>query len=242
MKIISTGNNFGAGAVELNTFQNEKLVVLNSKFTFNNKSEAYQSASVLDLYVPELSIPKSGMSGCYIMFQSEGKFYGTTLKTWVKDRNTLCIEKLDYWSDQVDEYTIYLLSLYVPKGQRGVFELGKKTRLTLNNTTSNNNYGYNQHCYIDEHWCTIALATSSYNSEIDPYDDIVELGGFPTDVNIELPFVGDHINSKQKYGTDMLEASIKAGVLTVKNIIFGWGGMPRDNFLYAVCIRDKDNV
>ena len=239
--ITAIGNNFGAGQISLKDYQNEKLVVLNGKFSFNNKTEEFLTASVLEITVPALSIPKSGMSGCYIMFQSEGKFYGTTLKTWVKDRNTLCIEKLDYWSDQVDEYTIYLLS-YVPKGQRGVFELGKKTRLTLNNTTSNNNYGYNQHCYIDEHWCTIALATSSYNSEIDPYDDIVELGGFPTDVNIELPFVGDHINSKQKYGTDMLEASIKAGVLTVKNIIFGWGGMPRDNFLYAVCIRDKDNL
>ena len=240
--ITAIGNNFGAGQISLKDYQNEKLVVLNGKFSFNNKTEEFLTASVLEITVPALSIPKSGMSGCYIMFQSEGKFYGTTLKTWVKDRNTLCIEKLDYWSDQVDEYTIYLLSLYVPKGQRGVFELGKKTRLTLNNTTSNNNYGYNQHCYIDEHWCTIALATSSYNSEIDPYDDIVELGGFPTDVNIELPFVGDHINSKQKYGTDMLEASIKAGVLTVKNIMFGWGGMPRDHFLYGVFIRDKDNI
>ena len=179
--ITAIGNNFGAGQISLKDYQNEKLVVLNGKFSFNNKTEEFLTASVLEITVPALSIPKSGMSGCYIMFQSEGKFYGTTLKTWVKDRNTLCIEKLDYWSDQVDEYTIYLLSLYVPKGQRGVFELGKKTRLTLNNTTSNNNYGYNQHCYIDEHWCTIALATSSYNSEIDPYDDIVELGGFPTE-------------------------------------------------------------
>ena len=120
-----------------------------------------------------------------------------------------------------------------------MFELGKETRLTLNNTTSNNNYGYNQHCYVDENWCTIALMTSSYNSEIDPFDDIVELGGFPTDVDIELPFVGDNVNSNQTYGVDMLQATIKGGILTVKNIVFGWGGMPRDNFLYAVCIRDK---
>lgn len=237
--ITAIGNNFGAGQISLKDYQNEKLVVLNGKFSFNNKSKAFLNASVLEIYLPKLSIPKSGMSGCYIMFESEGKFYGTTLKTWVKNRNTLCIEKLDYWSDQTDEYTIYILSLYVPKGQRGVFELGKETRLTLNNTTSNNNYGYNQHCYVDENWCTIALMTSSYNSEINPYDDVVELGGFPTDVDIELPFVGDNVNSQQTYGVDMLQATIKNGILTVKNIVFGWGGMPRDNFLYAVCIRDK---
>ena len=123
--ITAIGNNFGAGQISLKDYQNEKLVVINGKFSFSNKSKAFLNASVLELYLPKLSIPKSGMSGCYIMFESEGKFYGTTLKTWVKNRNTLCIEKLDYWSDQTDEYTIYLLSLYVPKGQRGVFEIGR---------------------------------------------------------------------------------------------------------------------
>ena len=240
MRIISTGNNFGAGAVELNTFQNEKLVVLNSKFTFSNKSEAYQNASVLELYVPQLSIPKSGMSAGYIMFSYEDKFYGTTVKTWLKNSKTVCIEKLDFWSDQTDEYTIYLLSLYVPKGQRGVFELGTEVRLTLENTTSSNNYGYYQTCYIEEGWCMFGLMTGSYNTGSKPADDIINLGGFPTDVDIELPFVGDNINSIQVHGTDMLLAYVKEGVLTVKDLPFGWGGMPKDHFLYAVCVRNKE--
>ena len=85
----------------------------------------------------------------------------------------------------------------------------------------------------------IALTTGSYDTKSQPHDDIVTLEGFPTDVDIELPFVGDNINGVQKYGTDMLEANIKNGVLTIKNIEFGWGGMPRDHFLYAICIRDK---
>lgn len=215
--ITATGNNFGAGAITLKDFQSEKVLVLNGKFSFNNKSEDFKSASVLEIYVHDLSITKSGMSGCYIMFEAEGKFYGTTLKTWVKNRNTICVEKLDYWSDQTDEYTIYFANIYVPKGQRGVFELGEETRLTLNNTTSENNYAYYQGCYIDDNWCMIALITGSFNSESNPMDDIVELGGFPTDVDIELPFVGDNVNSIQKYGTDMLKATIKN---IVKNFIF----------------------
>ena len=240
MKIISTGNNFGAGAVELNTFQNEKLVVLNSKFAFSNKAEAYQKASVLELYVPELSIPKSGISGAYIMFSAEDKFFGTTVKTWIKNSKTVCIEKLDLWSEQADEYTIYLLSLYVPKGQRGVFEVGTEVNLTLNNTTSTNNYGYYKTCFVEDGWCLIGLMTGSYNTQSKPSDDIVELGGFPTDVDIELPFVADNINSIQTYGVDMLQATIKDAVLTVKNIPFGWGGYPKDNFLYAACVRNKE--
>ena len=94
--ITAIGNNFGAGQISLKDYQNEKLVVLNGKFSFSNKSQEFMDASVLEITVPALSISRSGMSGCYIMFQSEGKFYGTTLKTWVKNRNTLCIEKLDY--------------------------------------------------------------------------------------------------------------------------------------------------
>ena len=240
MKIISTGNNFGAGAVELNTFQNEKLVVLNSKFTFSNKAEAYQKASILELYVPELSIPKSGISGAYIMFSAEDKFFGTTVKTWIKNSKTVCIEKLDLWPEQTDEYTIFLLSLYVPKGQRGVFEVGAEVNLTLNNTTSTNNYGYYKTCFVEDGWCLIGLMTGSYNTQSKPSDDIVELGGFPTDVDIELPFVADNINSIQTYGVDMLQATIKDAVLTVKNIPFGWGGYPKDNFLYAACVRNKE--
>lgn len=240
MKIISTGNNFGAGVVELNTFQNEKLVVLNSKFAFSNKAEAYQKASVLELYVPELSIPKSGISGAYIMFSAEDKFFGTTVKTWIKNSKTVCIEKLDLWPEQTDEYTIYLLSLYVPKGQRGVFEVGTEVNLTLNNTTSTNNYGYYKTCFVEDGWCLIGLMTGSYNTQSKPSDDIVELGGFPTDVDIELPFVADNINSIQTYGVDMLQATIKDAVLTVKNIPFGWGGYPKDNFLYAACVRNKE--
>ena len=237
--ITTIGNNFGADQFEIKDFQSDKIVILNGKFSFNNKSDAFKAASVLEIYVPELSIPKSGMSGAYIMFESEGEFFGTTVKTWIKNQNTICIEKLDHWSDQTDEYTIYLVSLYAPKGQRGVFELGQKTRLTLNNTTSTNDYAYNHACYVNDDWCMIALMTGSYNTEIKPYDEIVELGGFPTDVDVELPFVGDNINTIQEYGTDMLKASIKNGILTIHSVIFGWGGMPRDHFLYGVFIRDK---
>ena len=146
--ITSTGNNFGAGSIILKDFQSEKVLVLNGKFSFSNKSEAFKAATVLEIYVPTLSIPKSGMSACYIMFEADGKIYGTTIKTWVKNRNTVCVEKLDHWSDQTDEYTICFVNLYVPKGQRGVFEVCQATRLTLTNTTSNNRYDYYQSCYI----------------------------------------------------------------------------------------------
>ena len=50
--ITAIGNNFGAGQISLKDYQNEKLVVLNGKFSFNNKAEAFLSASVLEIYLP----------------------------------------------------------------------------------------------------------------------------------------------------------------------------------------------
>ena len=95
---------------------------------------------------------------------------------------------------------------------------------------------------MEDGWCLIGLMTDRYESKINPYDDIVNLGGFPTDVDIELPFVADNVNTVQTYGTDMLQATIKDAVLTIKQIKFGWGGSPRDNFLYAACVRNGNNV
>ena len=237
--ITSTGNNFGAGSITLKDFQSEKVLVLNGKFSFNNKSEAFKTATVLEIYVPTLSIPKSGMSACYIMFEADGKICGTTVKTWVKNRNTICVEKLDHWSDLTDEYTICFVNLYVPKGQRGVFEVCQATRLTLTNTTSNNRYDYYQSCYICDDWCMIALMTGSYDSVSGDKNDIVTLGGFPADVDVELPFVGHLINGGQVYGTEMLKATIKDATLTVHQVPFGWGGMPKEHFLFGVFIRNK---
>ena len=237
--ITSTGNNFGAGSITLKDFQSEKVLVLNGKFTFNNKSEAFKAATVLEIYVPTLSIPKSGMSGCYIMLEANDKLCGTTVKTWVKDRNTICVEKLDYWSDETDEYTIYFANLYVPKGQRGVFELCQVTRLTLTNTTSNNRYDNYQSCYISDDWCMLALMTDSYNTSTQKNDDVVTLGGFPADIDVELPFVADNVNGGFTYGAEMLKATIKDATLTVHQIPFGWGGMPKEHFLFGVFIRNK---
>ena len=153
--------------------------------------------------------------------------------------NTICVEKLDHWSDQTDEYTICFVNLYVPKGQRGVFEVCQATRLTLTNTTSNNNYGYYQSCYICDDWCMIALMTTSYDSVSGDKNDIVTLEGFPADVDVELPFVGDLINGVQVYGTEMLKATIKDATLTVHQVPFGWGGMPKEHFLCGIFIRNK---
>ena len=85
----------------------------------------------------------------------------------------------------------------------------------------------------------IALMTGSYDSVSGDKNDIVKLEGFPADVDVELPFVGDLINGVQVYGTEMLKATIKDATLTVHQVPFGWGGMPKEHFLFGIFIRNK---
>lgn len=98
----STGNNFGAGVIQFKDVQESNYIVLNAKFTCSPQSAEYQAAEVLEIYVPALSIARSTIAGVVARYKERGTSYGypyiydggTVLKSWVKDANTLCIEKL----------------------------------------------------------------------------------------------------------------------------------------------------
>lgn len=239
--IVATGNNFGAGEILINDYQNENLVVLNSKICFNPKNEDFQKASQLEIYVPDLSIPRSGISGCFILVPIEDRFYGTTLKTWVKDRNTVCVEKMDFWSDMSDEFRIYLLSLYVPKGQRQAFQCKSLKNLTVTFLNTDNRFD-NTIYYEEDGWCMFAFTFSSYSAPRDGLEEIIQLEGFADDVDIELPFVSSTYNGALDYGNDMQPARLQNSTINAGVIPFGWGGMPADYFFYAVCVRNGHNV
>ena len=96
----STSNNFGAGTIQFKDVQENNYIVLNAKFTCNPQDEAYKNADVLEINVPTLSIDRSTDSSVVVRFISRelyrGKIYaydaGTIAKSWIKDKNTLCIE------------------------------------------------------------------------------------------------------------------------------------------------------
>ncbi len=235
--ITSINNNFGAGQISIKDYQCEKYVVLNSKFTFDRNNADYQAAEVLEITVPALSIPKSGMSGAFLMAKLEDDdYYGTTVKTWIKNSNTICIEKIDRWED-ASEYTVYLLSMYVTKGQRKAFTCGTKASVTytLDNT---DNVPKESVCYIDDNWCFLHFEFDSYSGPKNDLPEIIRIGGFPTDVNVELPFV----SSRWEYGipgSKMKPATLENGVITIEGDLFLFGGMPVGHFFYGVFVRNN---
>ena len=133
----STGNNFGAGVIQFKDVQESNYIVLNAKFTCSPQSAEYQAAEVLEITVPALSISRSIEAGVIARYKERGTSYGypyvrdggTVLKSWIKDANTLCIEKLSCFDDK-QEIIIYIQTLYCMLGQGGNSTKGKEKRIT----------------------------------------------------------------------------------------------------------------
>lgn len=116
--IKSTGNNFGAGEITFEGFLQENYLILNSKVTFDPSNADYQAATQLEIYVPDLPLERSTISGMLMYGTKDGKEYGTSIKTWLKDRNTLVLEKLTYWDDN-DTITLVFSNVFIPRNVKG---------------------------------------------------------------------------------------------------------------------------
>ena len=127
----STGNNFGGPEISFKDYQGEHEIVLNAVFDYDSTNEAYRNARQLEIYVPALRFNKSAVAGCF--FAAEGQYgpIGTTVKTWIKNKNTIVIEKLTAW-DNLTNHRIYICTMYGLRGFRGIaFERLKAASISL---------------------------------------------------------------------------------------------------------------
>ena len=243
---LSTGNNFGAGSISFKSHQEENFVVLNAKFKYDPTNAAYQAADVLEIYVPDLSIERSAIAGVYMRFEDKRETYGsiwdnsggTALKSWVKDKNTLCIEKLTNFDDKGD-ITIYILTLYTMLARGGNPIKGTMTRLQ---TTSVDSYlrWKNDSIFVQfDHWVFLHMMYSSctYAYRNQPWE--CTLDNFPTDVTADLPFCGGS-NQYNPSVDGMSEAHIENGVFTCTERESGFDSTGYDPFIFAFLVRDGE--
>ena len=244
--ITSIGNNFGCNAIEMKDYQSEKVVVLNTKFTIDPKNEAYKNASVLEIYVPDLTFTKSSNSSCHIRSeqlmwpdQSYRKTYGvgTVLTTWIKDKNTICIEKLPIY-DELESIDIILATLYVQKGKRTTIEKSKVTK--LNFVYQNYDmYESDVICVVEEDWCFLTASFSDNGYNYMKEDFVITLEGFPTDVNIDICITGFPHQADVLGGGTYL-GRLENGVITIPKPSASNSGTSYEPFIYFFAVRDKE--
>ena len=186
--ITATGNNFGAYAIQLKDYQSEKMVVLNGRFELNPESEEYQAAKQLEIYVPDLSLPKSTMTAVFQHGKSWAKPMVTALKSWIKDKNTIVIEKPIVLRSASAEPELDFFCAYVPKGVRFTPEGMTPTPLTIENATLPNMSIAYQHCFVTDHWVFLAIQLNGTKTPNEGDEFSFRLNGLPNDLSADVPF------------------------------------------------------
>ena len=243
----STGNNFGAGSIQFKDYQAENYVVLNAKFSYDPSNAAYQGVDVLEIYVPDLSINRSAVTGVILTFQDRYVYSsytwnndgGTAVKSWIKDKNTICIEKLTNFDDKV-EHTIFIQAFYPTLNQRGSTTKGTRTRIDMTQETRYLYWSSETFCVIFEHWLFLHMQFSScsYSYRNQPWE--AQMVGFPTDVNADVPFIGGS-NQYNPSVNGFSPAHVENGVFTCPERMSGFESTGYDPFIFAFLVREGES-
>lgn len=238
----SIGNNFGGPEITFKDFQNEHEIVLNAIFDYDPSNTAYQSAGQLEIYVPDLKIGRSAIAGCFFAGTGTRGPVGTAVKTWIKDRNTIVIEKLTAW-DGCTSHRVYICTLYALRGFRGIeFELHKHSPLNLQQSATIGSPTA-QIYFETPDW--LFLNFSLGNLYWDAKSKICFLSsyrGIPDDIDATLPYVNG-MYDRDMPGMNILPVHIKEGQILIadmpQNMSSGTGW---DSMFYAFIVRDRNNT
>ena len=245
----STGNNFGADRILFKSYQTSNYVVLNAKFTIDPMDERYRLNRQLEIYVPGLSIDRSAVGGIFSRFEEtrtySGRVYrydgGTVLKSWIKDRNTICIEHVPGFYEK-GALTFYIQALYPMLNQGANTIKGVKHSLSIEAPENYLRLGDESFFVAFEHWAFLHMEFDycKYSYEYAPWE--FRLVDFPTDIDAFVPVPGGDNQFNPECG-GMGECLIKDGVFTMEERVMGFWDTGHDPFLYAFLVRgDNDNI
>jgi len=190
----SISNNFGTGTIQFRDYQSDNYVVLNAKFTYDTTNAAYQAADVLEIKVPDLAIDRSVETGVIMRFVDRGTKSGyayisdggTVLKSWIKDKNTICIEKLTAF-DGYEEMIIYIQSLYCQLARGANTAKGVTASIKIKQGTKCLTWGTDNVCVIHDRWAFLHLRIDGAIDAQQDADWRCLIEGFPLDIDIDIP-------------------------------------------------------
>lgn len=235
----STGNNFGAGKIKFKSYQAENYLVLNANFSFLTGNPDYQAAEVLEISVPTMRIDRSVEVGVFVGFRDREQSFGdgkckdscSLARSWIKDGNTLCIEKLSCMSGKEKLY-VYIAALYPQLNQGLSADKQEKTSISLTPLPECCEFSEDSMFVVKEHWVMLLLATKNKPGGINSGPWVAAIDDLPTDIQGVLPFCG---GAQQNDGdfNGLSEITIKEGRFTSRYRCFGGNG----SFVFAFMVR-----
>ena len=245
----SISNNFGTHEITFRDFQTDRYAVLNARFQYDPTNEAYLSASELEINVPALSLSKSADAGVFAVYRDERTYqwdetpsryhFATVLRSRIRDRNTLCIEKLTDF-DGYGPVTIYIYAMYSTLNTGESTVLSERTRLNISTVPEMSTALFTSACVIAPDWVSLNLILPYSISSVKEDIEIV-MDGFPTDaVCGELPVIGVSNQLHQALG-GVHYASIRDGRMIIPYATRNTGYSSADSpFVSLVLVRDDN--
>lgn len=120
--------NFGLAPsdIQIKEYRSANLLVLDGEFIVDTSAEEYSGIRPMQLSVADLPFSKSRPGTALVTVLSEGVKYATITKVWVKDKNTICIDKiLPYKS--AGSYKVKLNTMLIPERITGEVALHQRT-------------------------------------------------------------------------------------------------------------------
>ena len=186
--ITATGNNFGAGTIQLKDFQSDKMIILNGRVPLDPSQADYEAASQLEIYVPDLMLPKSTTTAVFLHGLSWEKKYVTAVRSWIKNKNTIVLEKPPIFRRASDSPVLDFLCAYVPKGVRFDIQDMQVTTLAIADSTSESAQIHYQQCFITDNWVFLAIQIRGTKTENEGDEFSFRLAGLPSGISADVPF------------------------------------------------------
>lgn len=186
MKTMLTVNatNFGLtpSDIQIKEYRSANLLVLDGEFTVDTTAEEYAGIRPMQLSVADLPFSKSRPGTALVTVLSEGVKYATITKVWVKDKNTICIDKiLPYKS--AGSYNVKLNTMLIPERITGEVALHQRTDHTPS-VTKGEAAGLEIFTIQSDDWLILTLKATSLTFDTDSQT-----------VEISVPDLAENVSS-----------------------------------------------
>lgn len=244
----SIRNNFGTGAIQFKDVQEENYIILNSVFSYDPEDAAYLSADVLEITVPTLSIGRSTITGVAVTYRERSVSYGspnvydggTYAKSWIKDANTICIEKLSEMEGK-GEITVYIQALYAQLARPTNTTKSVKKSLDVKSTDCPAFDSTDSFVIVKDRWIFFSLMFNRYAYAYDKLDWAAQFRSMPEDIVADIPIFSPTNYNHPNLG-GFCKSHLEEGFwsLLAEDRINGFSNSSDENFSFAFLVRDSE--
>ena len=213
--IIATGNNFGAGPIQFTAFQDTNLLILNKEITFDPTNASYQAADELEIYVPDLNLEKSSISGLLMFGTKDGEKNGTAIKSYIKDKNTIVVEKVTAFDDN-ETITLVFSNSYVPRNVKAPVVKMARNYLSLTDKVGSISTGQSYWTANDE-WVFLGVTFSRFEQTDGDTPVSFKISGLPEIEDFDIIMMDNQAMSPS-VGTEMFRVEVRDNVFSCELI------------------------